>query len=134
LDLAGVSVDPELVRIGDYQIADGLHHARDLLRLSDPPTAIVAGNDGEAVGVYQAAAEAGLRIPEDLSVIGFDDLPMAQWSIPPLTTVRQPLSEMASAATEMILTLASGEPLRRQRVELATELVVRGSTAPPSRP
>jgi DNA-binding LacI/PurR family transcriptional regulator len=134
LDLAGVPVDPELVRIGDYQIADGLHHARELLRLSEPPTAIVAGNDGEAVGVYQAAAEAGVRIPGDLSVIGFDDLPMAEWSIPPLTTVRQPLREMASAATEMILTLAAGEPLPRQRVELATELIVRGSTAAPSRP
>lgn len=134
LDLAGVPVDPALVRIGDYQIVDGLRHTRELLRLSDPPTAIVAGNDGEALGVYQAAAEAGLRIPDDLSVVGYDDLPMAEWSIPPLTTVRQPLREMASAATEMLLALAQGEPLPRQRVELATELIVRGSTAPPQRP
>ncbi|THV36433.1 LacI family DNA-binding transcriptional regulator [Glycomyces buryatensis] len=132
LDLAGVPVDPALVRIGDYQIADGLHHTRELLRLSDPPTAIVAGNDGEALGAYQAAAEAGLRIPDDLSVVGYDDLPMAEWTIPPLTTIRQPLREMASSAAEMLLTLAHGEPLPHQRVELATELIVRGSTAPPS--
>lgn len=134
LDLAGVPIDPALVRTGDYQIADGLHHGRELLRLSDPPTAIVTGNDGEAMGVYQAAAEAGLRIPEDLSVVGYDDLPAAEWSVPPLTTVRQPLREMASAAAEMLLTLARGGPLPRSRVELATELVVRGSTAPPARP
>ncbi|WP_100445534.1 LacI family DNA-binding transcriptional regulator [Glycomyces xiaoerkulensis] len=131
MDLAGASVDPALVRIGDYQIADGRHHTRELLRLSDPPTAIVAGNDGEALGVYQAAAEAGLRIPEDLSVVGYDDLPMAEWNIPPLTTVRQPLREMAAAATDMLLALAGGEPLPRRRLELATELIVRGSTAPP---
>ena len=131
MDLAGVPVDPALVRVGDYQIADGLRHARELLRLNDPPTAIVAGNDGEALGVYQAAAEAGVRIPDDLSVVGYDDLPMARWCLPQLTTVRQPLHEMASAATEMLLTLARGEPLPRQRVELATELIVRASTAPP---
>ncbi|GAB3235284.1 LacI family DNA-binding transcriptional regulator [Glycomyces halotolerans] len=132
MDLAGVEVDPTLVRIGDYQIADGRHHTRELLRLSDPPTAIVAGNDGEALGVYQAAAEAGVRIPEDLSVVGYDDLPMAQWNIPPLTTVRQPLREMAAAASDMLLALAQGESLPRPRVELATELIVRASTAPPS--
>lgn len=132
MDLAGVPVDPALVRSGDYQIADGRNHTRELLRLSDPPTAVVAGNDGEALGVYQAAAEAGLRIPEDLSVVGYDDLPMAEWNIPPLTTVRQPLREMASAAADMLLALARGEALPRQRVELATELIVRGSTAPPA--
>jgi hypothetical protein len=81
--------------------------------------------------VYQAAAEAGLRIPEDLSVVGFDDLPMTEWAIPPLTTIRQPLHDMAVAAAGMIMALAGGEPLPQQRVELATELVVRGSTAPP---
>jgi DNA-binding LacI/PurR family transcriptional regulator len=134
LDLAGITIEPALVRIGDYQVADGLHHGRELLRLSDPPTAIVTGNDGEAMGVYQAAAGAGLRIPDDLSVVGYDDLPAAEWSVPPLTTVRQPLREMASSAAEMLLTLARGESPSRRRVELATELIVRGSTAPPSRP
>ncbi|GAB4004263.1 hypothetical protein GCM10029992_48660 [Glycomyces albus] len=91
-----------------------------------------ACNDGEALGVYQAAAEAGLSIPGDLSVVGFDDLPMAEWNIPPLTTIRQPLKEMATTAAEMVVALAQGRPLLRSRIELATELVVRESTAPPS--
>ncbi|MEU6857510.1 substrate-binding domain-containing protein [Glycomyces sp. NPDC046736] len=134
MDLAKAPVDPALIRIGDYQIADGRHHTRELLRLEEPPTAIVTGNDGEALGVYQAAAEVGLRVPEDLSVVGYDDLPAAEWCIPPLTTVRQPLREMAAAAADMLLALARSEPLPRQRVELATELIVRGSTAPPAFP
>jgi len=132
MDLAGVPADPELVRVGDFQIADGLRLTRELLRLEDPPTAVFASNDGEAIGVYQAAAEAGLRIPEDLSVVGFDDLPMTEWTIPPLTTVRQPLHDMAAAAAEMVVALARGETPAQHRVELATELIVRGSTAGPS--
>ncbi len=81
--------------------------------------------------MYQAAREARLHIPEDLSVVGFDDLPVAQWVGPPLTTVRQPLVEMAMAAAEMVLAIGRGEPPVQARVELATELVVRESTAPP---
>jgi DNA-binding LacI/PurR family transcriptional regulator len=131
LDTAGVPVDPELVREGDFHVADGTAHARALLRLNDPPTAIFACNDLQAVGVYQAAHELGLRIPDDLSVIGFDDLPPAKWVIPALTTIRQPLMEMAAAATGMVLTLAQGEPLPCTRLELATDLIQRGSTAPP---
>lgn len=131
LDLAGVPADPALVRAGDFQIEDGRRLTRELLRLDDPPTAVFASNDGEAIGVYQAAAEAGLRIPEDLSVVGFDDLPMTEWTIPPLTTVRQPLHDMAAAAAGMVVALVRGEALPQHRVELATELVVRGSTAGP---
>ncbi|MER5185229.1 LacI family DNA-binding transcriptional regulator [Streptomyces sp. NPDC002896] len=133
MDAAGVPLDPQLIRTGDFQPADGLAHTRELLGLPDPPTAVFASNDGQALGVYQAAHEAGLRIPHDLSVIGFDDLPPAQWAVPPLTTVRQPLTEMAATAASMVLTLARGELLTRNRMELATDLVVRGSTAPPSR-
>jgi DNA-binding LacI/PurR family transcriptional regulator len=131
MDLAGVPLDPALERHGDFMIEGGREHARALLRLDEPPTAIFACNDGTAVGVYHAAAEAGVRIPEDLSVVGFDDLPKAKWTIPPLTTIRQPLNEMGAAAARMIVALAAGEPLPQQRVELATELVVRESTAPP---
>ncbi|WP_431932010.1 LacI family DNA-binding transcriptional regulator [Nonomuraea jabiensis] len=133
LDLAGVSVDPELIGSGDFMIEGGLAQAHRLLRLPDPPTAIFACNDGEAVGVYRAAYELGLRIPGDLSVVGFDDLPSVQWAVPPLTTVRQPLTEMAATATAMLMKLAQGEPLAQTRVELGTELIVRASTAPPSR-
>ncbi|WP_199035379.1 LacI family DNA-binding transcriptional regulator [Glycomyces salinus] len=131
LDMAGVAVDPDLVCHGDFQIEDGRRFTRELLRLPDPPTAVFACNDGEALGVYQAAAEAGLRIPRDMSVVGFDDLPMAEWNIPPLTTIRQPLKEMATTAAEMVVALSQGRPLPRARIELATELVVRESTTPP---
>ncbi|MDT0345743.1 LacI family DNA-binding transcriptional regulator [Streptomyces litchfieldiae] len=133
MDLGGAVGDPELIRTGDFKVADGVTHTRELLRLPDPPTAVFACNDGQALGVYRAAAEAGLRVPQDLSVVGFDDLYPAQWLAPPLTTVRQPLTEMGAAAAGMAVTLANGEPLAQRRVELATELVIRESTAPPRR-
>ncbi|GIH46620.1 transcriptional regulator, LacI family [Microbispora rosea] len=129
MDAAGVPTDPELVRQGDFSAEDGLAHARSLLALPRPPTAVFAFNDAQAMGVYQAAHEMGLRIPDELSVVGFDDLPMAQWLIPALTTVRQPLTEMAAAATTMVVALARGETPRQNRLELTTGLVVRGSTA-----
>ncbi|HEY1093418.1 MAG TPA: substrate-binding domain-containing protein [Glycomyces sp.] len=133
MDLAGVPVDPALVCSGDFQIEDGRDHARVLLRLPDPPTAIFACNDGSALGVYHAAAELGLRVPDDLSVVGFDDLPKAKWMIPPLTSVRQPLHDMAATAAAMLLDLTAGRPPAKRRVEIATELVLRSSTAPPAR-
>jgi DNA-binding LacI/PurR family transcriptional regulator len=133
LELAGVPGDPSLIGRGDFMIEGGLAQARQLLRLPDPPTAIFACNDGQAIGVYHAAHELGLRIPDDLSVVGFDDLPPIHWILPPLTTIRQPLTEMAAAATTMLMKLAQGQPLPQRRVELGTDLVIRGSTAPPGR-
>ncbi|MEV0235563.1 LacI family DNA-binding transcriptional regulator [Nonomuraea sp. NPDC050786] len=132
LDLAGVPADPELIGSGDFLVESGLAQAHRLLRLPDPPTAIFACNDVQATGVYRAAHELGLRIPHDLSVVGFDDLPSVEWMNPPLTTVRQPLCEMAAAATGMLVKLAQGEPLPQSRVELGAELIIRGSTAPPA--
>jgi DNA-binding LacI/PurR family transcriptional regulator len=131
MDEAGVPVDPRLVSHGEFHVEEGIDRGRALLKLKDRPTAIFAGNDLQALGVYQAAREARLHIPEDLSVVGFDDLPVAQWVGPPLTTVRQPLVEMAVAAAELVLAMARGEAPAQARLELATELVVRESTAPP---
>ncbi len=131
MDAAGVPVDPRLLRSGAYHINEGIVEGRALLRLPDPPTAIFAGNDLQAFGVYQAAREARLHIPEDLSVVGFDDLPVAQWVGPPLTTIRQPLAQMAITAARLVVALASGEQPAQTRLELATELIVRESTAPP---
>ncbi|WP_214105624.1 LacI family DNA-binding transcriptional regulator [Acrocarpospora catenulata] len=133
LDTAGLPVDPDLICQGDFQIQDGLIHTRRLLRLPHSPTAIFTCNDGQATGVYHAAHGLGLRIPEDLSVIGFDDMPSMRWAIPPLTTIRQPLTEMAAAATRMVVTLASDEPLSQDRIEFATNLIVRASTSPPKK-
>jgi DNA-binding LacI/PurR family transcriptional regulator len=129
LDAAGVSIDPDLIRFGDFHVESGVRGAREMLARPDRPTAIFAGNDLMALGVYQAAREAHLHIPDDLSVVGFDDLPLAGWVSPPLTTVRQPLAAMADAATRLVLALARGETPSQTRLELATELVVRGSTA-----
>jgi DNA-binding LacI/PurR family transcriptional regulator len=131
LDLAGAPLDTALVRHGDFAIATGRDLALDLLRAEGRPTAVFAANDGMAIGVYHAAAALGLRIPADLSVVGFDDLPKARWSVPPLTTVRQPLADMGAAAARMVVDLAAGGALPQQRVELATALAVRESTAPP---
>ncbi len=81
-------------------------------------------------GVYEAARQRGLRIPQDLSVVGFDDLPVARWVSPPLTTVRQPLAEMGRAAAQMLGELIENRPLSSRRVELSTELITRESTGP----
>jgi LacI family transcriptional regulator len=132
MDEAGVRVDPRLVSYGRFHLEEGIEKGRELLHGKDRPTAIFAGNDLQALGVYQAARELRLHIPEDLSVVGFDDLPVAQWVGPPLTTIRQPLVEMATAAAEMVVAMARGEPPAQPRIELATELIVRESTAPPS--
>ena len=125
-------IDPSLVSHGPFQVDEGIGVGRRLLARPDRPTAIITGNDLQALGVYQAAREAKLHIPEDLSVVGFDDLPIARWVSPPLTTIRQPLIEMAEAAAELVVGLARGEEPPQMRVELATELVVRESTAPPA--
>ncbi len=133
LDAAGVPVDPTLIREGAFEISDGASHTDELVRLADPPTAIFALNDGMAIGVYHAASLAGLRVPDDLSVVGFDDYqPLDQWLAPPLTTVRQPLTEMGAAATRMVIELSQGTTPQHRRLEVATELVVRASTAPPA--
>ncbi|MEV4326082.1 LacI family DNA-binding transcriptional regulator [Microbispora rosea] len=131
MDAAGVPVDSELVRVSTLYVEGGLRDGAELLRLPDPPTAVFCANDLQALGVYEAARRAGARIPEDLSVVGFDDLSFTQWAGPPMTTVRQPLVQMGAAAARMVLALAQGERLEQHRVELATALVVRESTAPP---
>ncbi|MFC5911115.1 LacI family DNA-binding transcriptional regulator [Streptacidiphilus monticola] len=132
LETAGLEYDPELVRSGDFSHETGHALGLELLGRRHPPTAVFAGDDLQALGVYQAARELGLRIPEDLSVVGFDDLPLTRWVGPPLTTVRQPLTEMAEAATRLVLDLARGREPGATRVDLATSLVIRESTAPPA--
>jgi DNA-binding LacI/PurR family transcriptional regulator len=131
MDVAGVPIDPTLIRVAPLQVEGALLEAATLLSRPDPPTAILTTNDLQAYGVYEAARQAGLRIPTDLSVVGFDDLPSSQWIGPPMTTVGQPLPRMGAAAASMVITLAAGELLSQQRVELNTELVIRASTAPP---
>jgi LacI family transcriptional regulator len=130
LERAGIGFDPALVRHGDFQHNGGFRRGGELLDLADPPTAIFAGSDQQALGVYEAARQRALLIPQDLSVVGFDDLPVVRWVSPPLTTVRQPLAEMGRKAAEMLGDLIEGVPLRSRRLELSTELITRESTGP----
>ncbi|WP_182901661.1 LacI family DNA-binding transcriptional regulator [Microbispora sp. H10830] len=121
---------PGYVRTGHFHYHDGMAGGAALLGLPEAPTAIFAGCDDIALGVLEAARARGLRVPEDLSIVGFDDTQIARMASPPLTTVRQPLREMGAVAVRTALRLAAGEQVESHHVELATELVVRGSTAP----
>ncbi|KHK98729.1 LacI family transcriptional regulator [Microbacterium mangrovi] len=131
LDAAGIPVSPDHVRYGEFHRQDGFVEGRALLSGDDPPTAIFASSDIQALGVYEAARVLGLRIPEDVSIVGYDDLSIAQWAGPPLTTVRVPLAEMAEQAFQLVTRLHDEPELAFTRVDLATSLVVRESTAPP---
>ena len=130
LKAAGLPFDEALVEQGDFYQAKGFEAALKLLRLPNPPTAIFAANDVSAFGVAAAVRELRLRVPGDVSVVGFDDIPSARQTYPPLTTVRQPLYDMGAAATRLLLSLLKGGEAAVPRLSLPTELVVRGSSAP----
>lgn len=128
-----IPFDPDLVREGDFFQPAGYAGARALLNLSDPPTAIFAANDVMAFGVMEAVRECNLRIPEDVSIIGFDDISEASNVHPPLTTIQQPLEEMGRLATRMLLERIRDPKLAPRSIELSTKLIVRQSCRPPNR-
>jgi LacI family transcriptional regulator len=130
MEAAGVEVLAGYVRTGTSGYEDGFAGGAVLLDLPQPPTAVFAATDEIAAGVVESARVRGHRVPEALSVVGFDDTEVARLLSPPLTTVRQPLREMGRVALRTALLLASGEKLDSHHVELATELIVRRSTAP----
>ncbi|GAB3879535.1 LacI family DNA-binding transcriptional regulator [Microbispora bryophytorum] len=130
MEAGDASVLPGYVRTGHFHYHDGMAGGTALLDLPEAPSAIFAGCDDIALGVLEAARARGLRVPEDLSIVGFDDTQIARMASPPLTTVRQPLREMGAVAVRTALRLSAGEQVESHHVELATELVVRGSTAP----
>lgn len=119
------------VEFAGFDFDSGQQVARRWLSQSERPTAIVSASDTQAMGVLAAAASLGLRVPEDVSVIGYDDTHVSSWTVPELTTIRQPLEEMGRVALGMVLDLAQGHALGSRHIELATELVVRRSTAAP---
>ena len=125
LAAAGIAMTEELIQVGDYKTETAVGCAHNLLSLDNPPTAIFAANDLSAIGVYQAAAERGLCIPDDLSVIGFDNVLDAVLANPPLTTIDQFISEMGCIAVEMIVKLINGEALEIDLHKIQTQLVVR---------
>jgi DNA-binding LacI/PurR family transcriptional regulator len=131
---AGLRHRAEYVRHAGSDEAAARRCTHELLDLPEPPTAVFVCSDRMALGVYEALAERGLRVPDDMSVVGFDDLPQARWATPALTTVRQPLGEMAATALRLLVRMMHGERPEGTRTELSTRLVVRGSTAPGERP
>ncbi|MGV9656290.1 LacI family DNA-binding transcriptional regulator [Streptomyces koyangensis] len=132
MSMAGLEVDPGLILFGDFHVEGGYDRATEMLSRSRPPTAIFAGSDLQALGVLEAARVHGLRVPHDLSVVGYDDVSLARWASPALTTIHQPLRQMAEEATQMLMRLRNQEPVST-RLELATSLVVRKSTGAPAR-
>jgi LacI family transcriptional regulator len=133
LAAAGIMPDPALGMAGDFELSAGVAGAHRLLDLAEPPTAIFCFNDRMALGAQQAARARGLRLPEDLSIVGFDDTLEASAAYPALTTVRQPLAELGRMAVDLLLRLLCQQWFEPVRVELATRLVVRSSTVPPKR-
>ena len=128
MESASLAVDPRHLVLGHFRTEDG-RACRDILSGRDRPTAVFAANDAVALGVLQAAHEVGLRVPDDLSVIGFDDSHAAAEATPPLTTVRQPLFDMGRMAMRSTMSVVRGDPRITPHIELATTLVERDSTA-----
>lgn len=131
---AGLPIREDWMHMGDFLVSGGRVAAEQLFASDDRPTAVFAGNDVQALAVIEVAREHGLRVPEDVSVVGYDDTQIAVWLRPRLTTVHQPIRQMAAEAARIVLRIAAGEPVEQQRLELATHLVIRESTAPPSNP
>ena len=132
LSAAGLRPDDALVVEGDFLEPRGREAALELLSLADPPTAIFASSDAAAFGVLGAARDAGLRVPGDLSVLGFDDVVEASYPSSALSTVRQPLREMGHVAVRQLMSLIADPTQVPQRIVMDTELIVRQTTTPPS--
>jgi len=128
---AGVPIRREYVREGTQSRHVARSIADELLRLPEPPTAVFAASDVQALGVLEAARALQIDVPEQLSVIGFDDIPEAARTTPALSTVRQPIQQMGSAAVELLIALMDGRIPETTHVRLPTSLVIRGTTAPP---
>ncbi len=130
LDEANLPLDSQLQCAGNFTEADGYTATRALLELPEPPTAIFAGNDRQAAGVYRALHELGMTVPGDMSVIGFDNLSYTEIMNPPLTTVHAPRLELGRTAATMLVRLINGEALDMTRVVLPTEFIERQSCRP----
>lgn len=128
----GIEPRPDWVVMGGFTFEPGAEAMRRVLSITPRPTAVFAYNDIQAIGAIHAAAEAGLVVPADISIVGFDDIPQAAYANPPLTTVSQPKREMGRLATEILVQKIANHNLApEKRIVLKTELIVRQSTAPP---
>lgn len=127
----GIAIEPELVRSGRWSWQSGREAAQALFHLAEPPTAIFCANDTMALGAIPALRERGIRVPEDVSILGFDDIAFAEGSRPPLTTIRQPTAEMVQLAFDLLHKSRRGETILPENHVLPTRLVVRKSCGPP---
>ncbi len=127
---ANIPIDETLIYTGDFQLKSGYHGAMQFLNLPRRPTAIFACNDLMAVGVIRAAAELGIAIPAGLSIVGFDDIPLAKFSIPTLTTITQPAEQIGILTANLVLNRIQNQDLPPEQQILETELTIRQSTAP----
>lgn len=128
LERAGITVNPDYIGYGSTEFEDGQRIGARFATLEEPPTAVVAVSDGVALGLIETARAHGLSCPEDISVVGFDDVQPARWSTPLLTTVRQPLAEMGALAIRSLLDLIDGTQPSAPHIHLATSLIIRDST------
>ncbi|MFI6423951.1 LacI family DNA-binding transcriptional regulator [Promicromonospora sp. NPDC050880] len=126
-----VPVEADLVQPIRFDHDQAVEVAEQWFRRPDPPTAVFAGSDAQAMGVLEAARRTGLRVPEDVSLVAYDDTPLASWANPPLTAVRQPLEEIGRRALLTVQALHEGKPVDSHHIEIATTFVVRDSTAAP---
>lgn len=133
LDEAGISVSDEYVQQGNFTFESGEDCARKLLALKNPPTAIFASNDYMAAGIVKVATQKGILIPNDLTVTGFDNAPASRYIWPSLTTIKQPITEMAIEATRILIRLIHQKPIENLSVTIKDELIVRESSAPAPR-
>lgn len=127
LDEAGIAFRPEYIVEGDFEFAGGITAMQQLLSLSEHPTAVFAGNDVSAVGVYQALYRAGLSVPQDMSVIGYDDIELARYLTPPLTTIHQPQEELCRKAVDTLLARIQGADDEPRLITLEPTLIQRES-------
>lgn len=130
LEIASLPLDPDLQQEGKFSADDGYTATKALMALPEPPTAIFAGNDHHAIGVYRALYELGIAIPQQVSVIGFDNLAYTELMNPALTTIHVPRLELGRTAATMLLRLINDEPLEMTRVVLPTHFVERQSCRP----
>jgi DNA-binding LacI/PurR family transcriptional regulator len=131
--LRGAGLDADgLVAHGEFTVGGGREAVRELLARAQPPTGVICSSDLMAVGVLQEAAAEGVRVPEDLSVVGFDGIDATRWTNPPLTTVEQPIEEIAETAVNALKSLIEDPEKPLPDFSFRPRLAVRGSTAPPA--
>lgn len=129
LRLAGIAIDPSLICHGDFTLKAGYDGAGTMLELAERPSALFCENDEMAIGALKRIKQRGLRVPEDISLVGFDDIPFAAYCDPPLTTISQPAETFGQKAVEMLIALIEKKPVAQRHVVLPFELTVRGSSA-----